>query len=294
MKLDGIIVPLITPLKPDESLDEAGLEKMVEHVVNGGVSGIFLLGSCGEGPAVMPETQDRLVQRVSALAKGKVPVLVGAPSVGTKQTLSIAKRLLRQGGDYLVLVAPFYFSHTQEELVSHFTAIAGQVDAPVMLYNIPQMVKTILEPETVALTAEIPNVVAIKDSWGDMTRFQRLLAIKKQRPDFGVYQGAEGVVALSIARGANGGVLGLSNVAPRLCSDLYAAARANDLARAWTLQEQLMTLSKLYTHGQWLSCLKAALSLLGLCGRTAAAPFPALADDAAAAIGKDLVAAGVI
>ena len=155
-----------------------------------------------------------------------------------------------------------------------------------MLYNIPQMVKTILEPETVALLAESPNVVSIKDSWGDMTRFQRLVGIKKQRPDFGVYQGAEAVAALSIVRGANGCVLGLANVAPRLCNDIYAAARSGDLARAWALQEQLLALAKLYSHGTWLPCLKTALSVLGLCGRTTA-PFPALADDAAAAIRKD-------
>jgi 4-hydroxy-tetrahydrodipicolinate synthase len=293
MKLDGIIVPLITPLKADESLDEAGLEKMVEYVISGGVSGIFLLGSCGEGPAIMPETQDRLVQRVSVLAKGRVPVLVGAPDAGTQRTIETAKRLLRHGGDYLVCVAPFYFSHSQDEQVAHYTAIARQSSVPVMLYNIPQMVKTLIEPETVARLAEIPNIVAIKDSFGDMARFQKVLAIKKQHPAFGVYQGAEAVAALSMVRGANGCVLGLANVAPRLCCDIYAAVQAGNLAQAWTLQDQLVLLMKLYSHGTWLSCLKASLSVLGLCGATASAPFSALSPAAVAAMRKDMAAAGV-
>jgi 4-hydroxy-tetrahydrodipicolinate synthase len=294
VKLDGIIVPLITPLKKDESLDEAGLEKMVEHVISGGVSGIFLLGSCGEGPAIMADTQEQLVRRVSVLAKGRVPVLVGAPGAGTQQTIVTTRRLMRQGGDYVVCVAPFYFSHSQDEQFAHFAAIAGQSPAPLMLYNIPQMTKTLIEPETVARLAEVPNIVAIKDSFGDMARFQRVVAIKKQHPDFGVYQGAEAVAALSMVRGANGCVLGVANVAPRLCCDLYAAVHAGDLARAWVLQEQLVLLMRLYTHGTWLSCLKASLNVLGLCGATASAPFSALSADATAALRKDLVAAGVI
>jgi 4-hydroxy-tetrahydrodipicolinate synthase len=294
MKMDGIIVPLITPLKPDESLDEPGLERLVNHVIAGGVSGIFVLGSSGEGPALPFETQEHLVRAVSALAKGKAPVLVGAFGVGTRQTLDTSARLMRCGGDYVVLVAPYYFSQTQTEIISHISAVAKRATAPVVVYNIPQTVKTVLEPETVARLAEVPEIVAIKDSLGDMTRFQRVLAIKATRPDFGVYQGAEGVIALSIARGADGGVLGLSNVAPRLCSDLYAAAHSGDLRRAWALQEQLMILWKLHTHGQWLPCLKAAASVLGLCARTAVAPFEPLPDAAVAAIRHDMELAGVL
>ncbi|MCX7840982.1 MAG: dihydrodipicolinate synthase family protein, partial [Anaerolineae bacterium] len=160
-----------------------------------------------------------------------------------------------------------------------------------MIYNIPQMAKTIIEPDTVAQLARVPEIIAVKDSWGDMTRFQRLLAIKNARADFGVYQGAEGVAALSIVRGANGAVLGLANVAPKLCCDLYAAARAGDLSRAWALQERLMTLWQLHTHGQWLPCLKMAVSQLGICGATTSAPFAPLDENAIAAIRRDLHAA---
>jgi dihydrodipicolinate synthase/N-acetylneuraminate lyase len=294
MNLDGIIVPLITPLQPDESLDEPGLERLVSHVIAGGVSGIFVLGSSGEGPALPDETQERMVAAVSVLAKGKVPVLVGAFAVSTRQTLRKAEQLLRNGGDVLVLVAPYYFAQTQDEIVAHLQAIAREQSVPVMAYNIPQTVKTILEPETVAHLADEANIVAIKDSLGDMTRFQRLLAIRQRRPNFAVYQGAEGVVAMSIVRGANGGVLGLANVAPRLCADLYSAARSGDLLRAWTLQERLMVLWKLHTHGQWLPCLKAAASVLGLCAPTAVAPFEPLSASVVATIRHDMELAGVL
>jgi dihydrodipicolinate synthase/N-acetylneuraminate lyase len=156
------------------------------------------------------------------------------------------------------------------------------------------MSKTITEPKTVARMAELREIIAVKDSWGDMTRFQQLLAIKHTRPNFEVYQGAEGVTAISIARGANGGVLGLANVAPKLCCDIYAAARAGDWQRAWQMQERLMTLWQLHTHGQWLPCLKLAMSQLGICERYTAAPFTTLNPDAEQAIRGDLQKAGVL
>jgi len=294
LKLDGIIVPLVTPLQADESLDEHGLTKLLEHVIAGGVSGVFVLGSSGEGPALPDETKERLVRATSEQCQGRVPVLVGAFGVGTRQTIDLAKRLLRQGGDAVVVNAPFYFSLNQDEIAAHAITVARALDAPTMFYNIPQMSKTITEPATVARMAETREIIAVKDSWGDMTRFQNLLAIKYTRPDFEVYQGAEGVAALSIARGANGAVLGLANVAPKLCCDIFTAARSGDWARAWQLQERLMVLWKLHTHGQWLPCLKLALNQLGICEHYTAAPFTTLHADAEQTIRTDLQNAGVL
>jgi 4-hydroxy-tetrahydrodipicolinate synthase len=223
-----------------------------------------------------------------------VPVLVGTFGVGTRQTIDLARRLTHQGGDAIVLTAPFYFSQTQAEIAAYISAVAHSQNVPTIVYNIPQMAKTIIEPETIAQLARVPEIVAVKDSWGDMTRFQRTLAIKKTRAAFGVYQGAEGVAALSIARGADGAVLGLANVAPKLCVDLYAAAHTADWERAWTLQEQLMVLWKIHTHGQWLPGLKMAVNQLGICSATVAAPFDPLDENAMAAIRRDLQAAGIL
>ncbi len=294
MKLEGIIVPLITPLTSDEMLDLPGLERLVEHVIAGGVSAIFLLGSSGEGPVLADSLRERLLQAVSEQVDGRVPILLGIPAPGTRQVIEIASRLLRLGGDAIVLVAPYYYPQTQAEVIAHVSAVATSQNVPTVVYNIPQMVKTIIEPETVAQLAELPEVVAIKDSLGDMTRFQRLLAIQNKRPDFSVCQGAEGVVALSLIRGGNGAVLGLANVAPALCQELYDAAKSGNLKRAWELQEQLLTLWRIHTHGQWLPCLKMAASQLGLCAPFASAPFAPLDHQAIANIRRDMEAAGVL
>lgn len=293
MTMEGVVVPLITPLNPDESLDEAGLERLVEHVIAGGVSGIFVLGSSGEGPVLPAALEERVVRLVSEQARGRVTVVVGAYALGTGQAIEHARRLIAQGGDVAAVTAPYYFAHTQDEIVRHVSAVAQALDVPTMVYNIPQMVKTVIEPETVARLAEVPEIVGVKDSQGDMVRFQRLLPLQKAREGFSVLQGAEGVAAISLLRGASGVVLGLANVAPRLCCDIYDAARCGDVERAWALQERLMVLWKLHTHGQWLPCLKGAVSALGLCGPTASAPFEPLSEAQHAAIRQDVEAAGI-
>lgn len=292
MDTRGIIVPLITPLLADERLDQDGVARLVAHVIGGGVSGIFVLGSTGEGPTLPAREREGIVRAVKAQAAGRVPVLAGLYEVGTACAAEEGRRLAAWGADALVVTAPFYFSHTQDEIYAHIAGVARGQTIPTVVYNIPQMVKTIIEPETVQRLAEIPEIIGLKDSYGDMVRFQRALAC--QRPGFSVYQGAEGVVALSVACGAAGAVLGLANVAPALCSEIYRAAASGDLTRAWALQERLMTLWKLYTHGQWLPCLKAAVNQLGLCGATPCRPFGPVTAEGIAAIRRDMVAAGVL
>jgi len=238
-------------------------------------------------PCQSMSIQPKLASETTSLARL-------AFGVGTRQTIDLAQRLTRRGGDAIVITAPFYFSQTQTEIAAYASAVARSQSIPTMVYNIPQMAKTVIEPDTVAQLARVPEIIAVKDSWGDMTRFQQTLAVKKTRADFGVYQGAEGVAALSIARGADGAVLGLANVAPKLCCDLYAAARRGDGERAWALQERLMVLWKIHTHGQWLPCLKMAVRQLGICSATAGAPFEPLGENAIAAIRRDMQAADVL
>ncbi|HEY9077825.1 MAG TPA: dihydrodipicolinate synthase family protein [Anaerolineaceae bacterium] len=293
INFDGIFVPLITPLNADETLDEDSLSKLVEYVIAGGVQGIFVLGSSGEGPTLPTGTKVQLVRSVNQFVCGRVPVLVGAFEASTRRVITFAKELLQAGGDAVVVTAPYYFTYTQEELLHHFTAVSAALPVPVILYNIPQMVKTVLEPETVVNLSRIPNIIGVKDSLGDMARFQRLLPIRQERPDFGIHQGAEGVAAISIARGATGATLGLSNIAPSLCVELHRASCCGDLETAWKLQERLQRLWQLHSHAPWLPCLKAAASLLGLCQPYTTEPFAALSPETLEAIREDLSVIGL-
>jgi len=294
VRLQGIIVPLITPLTDDGEPDEPALARLIEHAIAGGVSGLFLFGSSGEGPLLTDATKERLTAAAVDCVGGRVPVLVTASAPGTRPSLELARRLLRRGGDALVVASPYYFTPSQDEIFDHVAAIARNVDAPTIVYNIPQATRTMIEADTLLRAAELPEVIAIKDSSGDMAHFQRVLRINATRPEFSVFQGAEGVVGLSILRGAAGGVLGVANVAPALCVELYEAARARDLARIWALQEQLTDLGRLYTHSYWLAGLKAAVAQLGLCTPTVSLPFAPATPEAQAAIRRDMAAAGLL
>ena len=289
MEIKGIIVPLLTPLKPDESLDEAGLERLIEHVIEGGVAAIFVVGTSGEFPALAPAVKERLVRATSALVGGRVPVLAGVAEPGTRLAVSQAQRMAKLGIDCVVVTTPYYFLHSQEEVCHHFTALANAVNVPTILYNIPQTVQTIVETETVAELIQHPGIVGIKDSAGDMARFQEFLNLRRASSTFQVWQGAEAMAAVSVTRGADGAVLGLANVAPRLCHDLYQAARDGDNILAWALQDKLMKLMGIQMHRSFLAGLKTATSHLGLCERTVTAPFHPLDETQSAQVRQTLV-----
>lgn len=277
MRLKGLIVPLITPLNPDESLDEDGLERIVEYVIEGGVNGIFVLGSSGELPSLRRETSERLVSAVRAqIGRRDVSLLVGIGDAGTRRTIERGKRLARLGADAAVVTAPYYYWHSQAELYTHYVAVARALDVGTILYNIPHFVKVSLHPETVASLAQEPGIIGIKDSAGDMVAFREYVKVGKATPHFSVCQGAEKFVAESILMGADGLVLGLANIAPQLCRAIYDAAQEGDQARVSALNEKLLKLYAINEYKSFLAGLKVAAHLLGLCRSQVSAPFASL------------------
>jgi 4-hydroxy-tetrahydrodipicolinate synthase len=276
MRIEGVIVPLLTPLTPAETVDEDGLTRLIEHVIAGGVSAVFLLGSTGEAPTLSAEQKTRLVRKAAARIAGRVPLLVGVIEAGTAQAIELAQAYVKAGAAALVPTAPFYFRYSQSELAGHFRAIAASVSVPVFLYNIPPLVKMSLSAALVEDLAHMPNILGIKDSEGRLDLFQQYLAVRGAIPGFQVWQGAEADAAVSVVRGADGVVLGLANIAPRLTTDLYRAAAQTDLPAAWRLQEKLMQLFTIQRHKSFLAGLKAAAHLLDLCGGTLTRPFEPL------------------
>lgn len=290
----GVIVPLVTPFREDFSVDEEGLARLVEHVIAGGVAAIFVLGSCGEFPVLDVEEKAYLVRVAARYIRGRVPLLAGVGEPSTRRSLSLAQRLLDAGADVIVALAPFYYLHTQEELRQHFTTIARALKAPMMIYNIPQTTKHSLSPQLLKILLEEPNIVGLKDSAGDMRSFQEYLSVAQGRSDFSVYQGAEPLAALSLVRGAAGVVLGLANLAPRLCTDLYEAAQKGELERLWRLHESLMELFSIQEYKSWLAGLKSGASLLGLCWSYVSEPFEPLSEEQVEAVRSTLAGLGLL
>jgi len=280
----GAIVPLVTPFREDFSVDEEGLSRLVEHVIAGGVAAIFVLGSCGEFPVLDDEEKVRLVKLTARYIRGRVPLLAGVGEPSTRRSLSLAQRLLDAGAEVIVALAPFYYLYTQEELYRHFITIARALKAPVMVYNIPQTTKHSVSPQLLKRLLEESNIVGLKDSAGNMTTFQEYLSVAQSRPDFSVYQGAEPLAALSLVRGATGVVLGLANLAPRLCTDLYEAAQKGEFEKLWRLHESLMELFSIQQHKSWLAGLKMGAGLLGLCCPYVSEPFEPLSEEQVKAV----------
>jgi dihydrodipicolinate synthase/N-acetylneuraminate lyase len=276
--LRGIIPPLATPLLDEDRLDHPGLERLVEHVLNGGVHGLFLLGSTGEGPSLGYNLRRELIERVAEQVAGRVPLLVGITDTSFGESRHLAEWAAECGVQAVVVAPPCYFAPSQADLVDYFTLLAQQIELPVFLYNMPLHVKVSIEPDTVRRLLEVPSIVGLKDSSAQMIYFHRVRQITSARPDFALLMGPEELMAEGVLLGGHGGICGGANLAPRLYVELYQAASRGDLATVRSRHERVMKLSSnLYSIGSanssYLRGLKCALACLGLCDDYLAQPF---------------------
>jgi len=272
----GVLVPLLTPFNPSGSVDKQSLKKLVAFVLKGGVHGVFACGTTGEGPNLTDEMWDAVVETSSEAVAGQVPVFVGCIDTSTQRVIEKAKKLRKYAADYAVVAPPFYFSpDNQDEIVNHFKAVAGASPVPVYVYNIPQLTKCHIEPETIEKLAEIKNIAGLKDSSGNFPDFCRVLSRLRGRADFAILQGEEGILAPSLLMGANGIVPGCANLDPKLLVELFNAAARGNLFIANRLQYTLIDLRReLFIGPSVFSSLKAAASVLGLFGKNVTMPEP--------------------
>lgn len=274
---------MITPLHDDLSLDVAGLEKLVAHELAGGVHGLFLLGSCGEGPVLSGAVQRDLIARTLQLVDGKVPVIVGITDACVSTSLELAAFAADQGADAVVAAAPFYFQISQNQLARWVERLAGQLPLPLLFYNMPAMVKISIEPETMKRLCQVPNIIGFKDSSFDMPLFEQLAAVgRAERPEWAIFVGPEEYLPAAYACGADGAIPGGANIAPQIFSAMYDALVAGQDDLVTRLTEQAERLQPLYAlggqPGSFIVAIKTAVSLLGLCGASCAGEFDRFGD----------------
>ena len=276
--LRGIIPPMVTPLLDRDALDVAGLERLIEHILTGGVHGLFILGTTGEAPSLSYRLRYELIERVCAQVKKRVPVLVGITDTSFVESVNIANKAREAGAQAVVLAPPYYFPAGQAELLEYLKHLAPELPLPLFLYNMPSYTKLVFEPKTVRAAAAITGIVGIKESSGDMVYFRQLLSLLKKEPDFSLLIGQEELLAEAVLAGAHGGVSGGANLVPRLYVDLYNAACSKDLPAVESLQRKVMQIStSIYSVGKYessyLKGLKCALSCIGICSDFLAEPF---------------------
>ncbi len=278
LPLTGIIPPMITPLHGRDELDVPGLERLVERILLGGVSGLFVLGTTGEGPSLSYRLRRELVERVGEQVNHRVRVLVGITDAAFEESVAMARHAAEAGADAVVLAPPYYPPHSQSELIDWLEHLLPEIPLPLVLYNLPAVGQVSFAPETVRRVLQDPRIVGIKDSSGDPANFRRLRELLPARRDWTLLVGPEEMLAEALLAGAHGGVSGGANLFPRLYVALVNAVQSNDLSRVQELNAVVLRVGEtLYRVGghtaALIAGLKCGLACVGVCEDVMAEPF---------------------
>ncbi|MFB7634526.1 dihydrodipicolinate synthase family protein [Streptomyces sp. NPDC056149] len=309
--LHGVIPPVCTPLDPHGEVDTASLTRLVCHLLDAGVHGLFALGSTSETAYLTNHQRATVLETVRTAAAGRVPVLAGVIDTSTARVLEHARTAAALGADALVATAPFYTRTHPREIAAHYRHLRAVTGLPLIAYDIPAAVHSKLPPALVRELAEDGTLVGLKDSSGDDGTLRRLLVALGGRtaratgpaPAFAVLTGSELTADAALLAGADGVVPGLGNVDPAGYVRLYDAARAGDWPLAAAEQERLVALYALTDTGpeadmgrssSALGGFKAALHLLGVIAHPdTAVPQIPLSAASIAEVGRRLTEAGL-
>jgi dihydrodipicolinate synthase/N-acetylneuraminate lyase len=291
--LTGIIPPMVTPLRDRDELDVAGLERLIEHILKGGVNGLFILGTTGEGPSLSYRLRRELIERVCRQVKNRVPVLVGITDTAFVESVSLARHSAEVGASAAVVAPPYYLPEGQPELQEYLDHLMIELPLPLFIYNMPALTKVSFELETVRHAMDNPRIIGLKDSSGDMAYFKNAAGLLKHRPDWSLLIGPEEKLFDSLQLGGLGGVSGGANLFPKLYVKLCEAYRSGDRTRAQELQDQIQRVSSsLYRIGRHSSSIikgiKCALACLGVCDDFMAEPFHRFRSEERALVEKRL------
>ena len=270
---------MVTPLRSRDELDVVGLEKLIEHILSGGVNGLFILGTTGEGPSLGYRLRRELVERVCKQVNHRVPVLVGITDTAFVESVNVAHASAEFGADALVVAPPYYLPESQPELQEYLDHLVPELPLPLYIYNMPALTKVHFELETVRRAMDNARIIGLKDSSGDLNYFKAAAElIRQNRPDWPLLIGPEEKLFDALQLGGHGGVSGGANLFPKLYVRLCEAHRAGDLVRAQELQKQIQRVSdSFYRIGKYSSSIikgiKCAASCLGICDDFMAEPF---------------------
>lgn len=289
---------MVTPLLGRDQLDVAGLERLLERVIGGGVHGVFILGTTGEAPSLSYRLRREVIDRTCQFVRGRVPVIVGITDTSVVEAINLARHAAAAGAQAVVTAAPYYFPEGQPELVEWAQQLVPDLPLPVYFYNMPQMTKVTFEPETIRQLTQLSGIAGLKDSSGDLNYFQKLVEVAKARPDWRVFVGPEHLLVETLRIGGHGGVNGGAQIDPTLIVGLYDATLRGDNATVERLQARLVQLGEVYKVGRHASTVikgvKCALQLMGVCSGEMAEPFRAFKEPERRIVAERLTALGLL
>jgi 4-hydroxy-tetrahydrodipicolinate synthase len=287
----GSFPALVTPFKNGE-LDLDTLKKLVEWHIGEGSHGLVPVGTTGESPTLTHEEHETVVEEVVRAVAGRVPVIAGAGSNNTLESIRFMQHAHKVGADAALVVTPYYNKPTQAGLIAHFTALHDCCELPIIIYNIPGRSVVDMTPETMGQLARLPRIVGVKDATGDLAR------VSQQRitcgPDFAQISGEDATAHGFNAQGGQGVISVTANVAPKLVAQVQEATLAGDYATALELQDRLMPLHQAIFTEPGLVGAKYAMSRLGLCSEEVRSPLVGLTDPTRALVDDALRHAGLM
>lgn len=273
----GIIPAMVTPLTTDDAINERALRKLTNHLIAGGVHGVFAMGSQGEFWAFSAEEKRRVWEIVVEETRERVPVYAGTATVTTRETIALTRFAEQIGVDAVSILTPFFVSPNENELYEHYRAIAASTRLPVLLYGNPARTGVKISPNLLARLAQIENIVGIKDSSGDLELTAEYIRVVPK--DFAVLMGRDTLILGGLLYGAKGAIAATGNVAPRLVVKIYECFKAGDIAGAQRAQEELAPLRRAFSWGTFPVVIKEALDLMGMEGGPGRAPVGALTSE---------------
>jgi 4-hydroxy-tetrahydrodipicolinate synthase len=261
--IKGIVTPLITPVDEKEKVNETSLRNLIEYVIKGGVHGVFVLGSTGEFYGLPFEEKRRATEITIDQVKGRVPVYVGASAITTRECIDLAGMAEKIGAQAITVLTPMFISPNDEELYMHFRAIAESTSLPILLYNNPDRTGVNMSAKLIERLAEIPYIVGVKDSSGDLTLTSEYIRRTKNK-NFNVMAGRDTLILATLVYGGIGAVAATSNVAPALVADIYNKFIAGDIKGSMKSQFELAPLRIAFSLGSFPVVMKDALNLIGI------------------------------
>lgn len=259
----GILPAMITPLTRDEKINEKALRKLVRFLIDGGVHGIFAIGTTGEFYGLTLDEYKEILGITMDETAGSVPVYAGANAVTTRDSIRFTKAAADAGVSAVSVLTPYFISINQNEVFNHFEAVAGCTDIPVILYDNKPKTHVSIAPATAEKLADISNIAGIKDSTGDFTNTMEILNRTKGKA-FDVMLGRDSFIHAGLCHGASGAVAACANVAPRLVSDIYDKFMAGDIQGSLEAQNRLLPLRVAFSLGSFPTVIKESLELLGI------------------------------
>lgn len=287
----GSIPALVTPFR-DGKVDEKALTDIVNWQIEEGSHGLVAVGTTGETPTLSHEEHEHCIEVVVRAAAGRVPVIAGAGSNNTDESVRLMEFAKRVGADAALVVTPYYNKPSQRGLYHHFKILHDAVDLPIIIYNIPGRSVIDMSPATMGELAKLPRIIGVKDATGDVTR------VSDQRiscgPDFIQISGEDASALGFNAHGGVGCISVVANVAPRLCSEFQEAMLAGDYATALDYQDRLMPLHRACFAEPNPAPTKYALSVLGMCSEDVRSPMVAIGEDTKETVRGAMRHAGLI